>query len=247
MSRRVFKYELRRILGAKSFLLLIALVGGFSLFLIRTSVLRGVGGTAPFSPWSFGSYLLGLSPLFCAIVLFSVARLFGKEERMAGRLMSAAPFPTGRQLLIKTASVAVAWLLSVLLACLLCFAFYLYVFRFYANGSNLVCLLLILVPQLLFFTGAGLCLGRIHHATCYALIALIFVASLSGVPLPAFADPMGGSLLAGLAGTIPDKGVVPFAVPADYLISRALYAVAGIGLTALACSRASKPGAGRGE
>lgn len=240
MSRKIWGYEARRILTARVYTFVLFVTALYALFLIKNDVLRGTGGTAPFSQWSFCAYLLALSPLLCAIVLFYVGQLFGKTERDANTLMRAAPFSQSRYLLLKVLAILAAWLLAMLVVCAVCFAFYGAVFGYYAYGRLAVCVLLVSVPQFAFFTGTGLWLGRVRGNLCYVLLAaLFFVAMVKPVP-PAMLDPIGFSLLAPALRAIPDKGVIPFVIPPVFLASRAIFVLLGAGLIWLACARLPK-------
>ena len=68
---KILKYEIRVILLKPYIIAMLVAELLYAYFILSTEIILGVSDTAPFSGWSFGSYL-GKAELFAAIVTLFV-------------------------------------------------------------------------------------------------------------------------------------------------------------------------------
>ena len=82
---KIIIYELRRLLWNKVFFGILVICLGFGFSLLQGEIIMGVSNTAPFSPWSFGSYLSQLIPVICLGELFFLTFFFSDKKRKVNR------------------------------------------------------------------------------------------------------------------------------------------------------------------
>ena len=87
---KIFRYELRRMVFSKFYLGLSAVTIWYGWQLLNTTTILGTAHTAPFSPWSFGSYLSQLLPLLCVALLFLVWNQCSNTARRTAVLTTTA-------------------------------------------------------------------------------------------------------------------------------------------------------------
>lgn len=232
---KIFRYELRRVVLSKPFLFITAITLAYAVYLLKTEVMFGHADTAPFSPWSFLAYLCRLLPFLCAAMLFFVSRQTAPREKAVETLAAATPTPRYARKGIKLSVIAVAFLGAALLVLVAYALFCLIQFQHSGLGWMWPLAALVILPALLFYMGIGLWLGKVHHNLVYLLLALLFFAAFVGFSLPPVVDLFGNSILAGAQSTYLQAGTIPFVVPAQYLGSRIVMALAGLGLSVGAC------------
>ncbi len=223
-------YELRRVLLSKPYLLMTVFALAYAVFLLRADTLLGYNDTAPFSEWTFLSYLLKLSPFLTSISLFFVARQTSPKEKAVEALASATSMPVSVRHALMTAALGLGYLLVAILAVAAYLVFCIWVFTVTPRIGFLPLAVLALLPQAIFFTGLGLWMGRLSSNLVYALIAFLFFAAFIDLSLPPAFDLLGNSVLSQAAGTLAQKGVIPFALPNGYLGSRIGITVLGLAL-----------------
>lgn len=67
---RIFKYELKRLIINKFFLGLLIISALYSHEIMRGDIILGISNTAPFSGWSYGTYLAKVLPILLVTLLF---------------------------------------------------------------------------------------------------------------------------------------------------------------------------------
>ncbi|NLW77855.1 MAG: hypothetical protein GXY32_00375 [Ruminococcaceae bacterium] len=232
---KIFRYELRRVALSKPFIFITAVTLVYAAYLLKTEVMFGYADTAPFSPWSFLAYLCRLLPFLCAAMLFFVSRQLAPREKAVETLASATPTPGYVRKGIKLGTIAVAFLCAALLVLLAYALFCVIQFQYTGLGWMWPLAVLVVLPALFFYMGVGLWLGKVHHNLVYLLLALLFFAAFAGFSMPPAVDLFGNAILAGAQSAALREGVIPFAVPAQYLVSRIVMGLAGLGLSAWAC------------
>ncbi len=223
-------YELRRVLLSKPYLLMSVFTLAYAVFLLRTQTLFGYNDTAPFSEWTFLSYLLKLSPFLTSIPLLFVARQTSLKEKAVEALASATSMPVSVRHALMTAALGLGYLLAAILAVAAYFVFCFWVFSVTPRIGFLPLAVLALVPQAIFFTGLGLWMGRLRSNLVYALIAFLFFAAFIDLALLPSFDLLGNSVLSQAARALAQKGVIPFSLPYGYLHSRAGITALGMAL-----------------
>lgn len=219
----IFKYELRRLLLSKEYLLLLIAVLAYSFSLLRSLVMFGTDYTAPFSRWTFCTYISSVSPLLLILLLALCARQFTASEHGAMSIIAAAPMPVSVFRSIRYAAIACAFLIAAVLSLGICFAFYWFVFDYTAFGG-LACsgLMLIFPPSLLIF-GAAMLLGNRKSILVYILMATILIVGVFGISIPAYIDIIGSSATQQL-----NAGVHDFAFSSTFIAGRIGFVIAGL-------------------
>lgn len=189
----IFKYELRRLLLAKEYLLLLAATAAFSLSLLRSVVLLGANYTAPFSKQTFATYCGALTPFLFVLLLMMCVRQLKPSERKTEAVIGATPSPPRAFKLIRYGAVACAYLLAAVIPAVICFIFYRLVFDFTAVGGLLWLGVLLLLPSSILLFGLAMFFGDKKAAVVYVLIAAVLIIGIFQIPLPAILDIFGHS------------------------------------------------------
>lgn len=218
MLGKLFRYELRRLLWNKLFFGLLAVMLCYGWLTFAGDTILGVARTAPFSPWSFGSYLSQITPLAALGELLFLSRYASRQEQRVSAVTRAAPLEPKKYAAVRCSAVLAGTLILYICGAGLCAAFYALLFGWYEFSSLLAPALLVCGPVILFCMGAGLSLGEIHPALPYVLTG----AALLTRRLP----PALGFTLERFFSEYPLAlgGVDPaFSIPAEVLLGRLLY------------------------
>jgi hypothetical protein len=232
---KIFSYELKRTIFSKSYAFLALLIGIYSVYILKTSVLRGFADTAPFSEWSFMYYLFSIIPFLLTILLFYISRLFSPYEKNVMRITSSMPFSSSLYFFIKLIVAAFTFLFAAFLAIIASFIFYGKVFNYFNFKIFITCIGLVLIPNLLLIQGLGIWVSRLQHNLTFALIGLVFLLSLNRFASSYYFDILGNSIMRIPLNTIPINGFISFAVPRDFYLSRIVLSIIGMILIICGC------------
>nr|WP_319489257.1 hypothetical protein [uncultured Caproiciproducens sp.] len=221
----IFRYELKRLFCSKEYLLLLAVSIAYCLVLLRGSVIYGTGFTAPFSQWTFCSYLSSAAVLLFILLLALCARQFTTSERRVMTIIEASSIQMAEFRAIRYAAIACAFLTAMGFSFGTCFVFYRLVFDYTGFGSLIYAGLILLLPPALFLFGAAMILGYKKQALVYILLAIVLILGAFGISLPACIDLIGISVIRPLY-----DGVQKFTFSTEFLAGRAAFAIAGIAL-----------------
>lgn len=227
--RKIFYYELKRLLCSKSFVGVYAVTLFYGWQVLSGEVIGGIAHTAPFSPWSFGYYLAQVLPLICIGELILLARFTSGAEKRVAALTAAAPVDVGRYLLIRSGAVLVGAVFLGGGMILLGIGFYIRLFGPRGYGDLALPAALVLVPSILFCIGLGWLLGRAHPAGTYGAMALAL--ALCAAPLPMTAGLSLRGFFAAQPLLLNDLDPA-FSVPSTLLLARSAYLVIGVGMLA---------------
>ncbi len=214
----IFYYELRRLLLAKEYLLLLAATLAYSLSLFRSLVIFGVDFTAPFSERTFAAYCASLAPFLFVLLLVLCVRQHRASERRAETIIGATPFPARAFLLLRYGAVACAFLPAVILPFAACALLYRQIFEYTAVGGLLWLGAQILLPPTILLFGAAVLLGRGKAATVYVQTAAVLILGAFKIPLPAALDIFGASAV------VPGNG----AIAPSFVAGRVAFSAIGI-------------------
>ncbi len=184
----IFKYELKRLLLSKQYLLLLVATLIYSVFLLRGVVLFGANFTAPFSLLTFCTYCASLAPFLFILLLVLCAKQSMPSERGAEAIISASPMPLPVFRLLRYGAIAAAFVTTAALPMIACFVFYRLIFDYTGVGVLLVPGLLLIMPPSIFLFGAAMLLGARRTAAVYALLAVVLIVSVFQIPLPGIVD-----------------------------------------------------------
>lgn len=224
---KVFFYELRRLMGSKFYLGFSAVILWYGWQLLNNVTILGVANTAPFSPWSFGSYLTGLLPLLSVALLFFLLNFCNAQARWVENLTDATPMSRGRYRLTKYMAALTAWLSLAGMMTVLGVSF---LWRLFSDSVPVASLLLVsvvaLLPPAALLLGVGAVLGNLHSWMLFLFMALAFGAGF----LPG--DFYGTSLFAEYPLTL---GVLDpaFFIPLSVAITKLAMLLIGVGLLLL--------------
>ena len=161
--RKIYGYELRRLVFHKFFLGILAVSLFYGWQVLSGETIRGVAHTAPFSPWSFGCFLGRTVPVICVGELFFLTFYVSKAERRASAITNASPAPEAGRALARCGAALTATALLLLAVLGLGLAWCLALFRQASLEQLLAAALCALVPPVLFCLGAGWCGGGAFH------------------------------------------------------------------------------------
>lgn len=219
----IFKYELRRLLLSKEYMLLIVTILIYSVLLLRSMVMYGANYTAPFSQLTFSTYCASLAPFLFVLLLVLCARQYKASECGAEAIISVAPMPIYILRLIRSAAILCAYLISLLLPVFICFAYYLIVFEYTGFYSLTWLCIVIILPSSLLLMGVALNLGKKKSTAVYVLLAAVLVLGVFNFSLPSCFDLLGSSV------TIPlNSGTRNFDIPFAFSMGRAASLIIGI-------------------
>lgn len=235
---KIYFYELRRIIRSKFFWGLLAICLFFGWNTLRTTVIRGVAHTAPFSPWSFGAYTARLLPLLSVALLFFEWNQCNEKSKRFQILTDATPARQGRYLLTKCAAAVTSWLLLAIGVTALGIAFLVALFGSSVSvGTLLPAAAFALLPSLVFLAGLGMLAGSLHPSLLFVLMAYALGAGF--LPVPMSFDLYGYSFFSEypLTFALTDPA---FSMPSGMAVSRIVFLLAGAVFLLLAVWRRSK-------
>lgn len=125
---KILCYELRRALMNRLFLGLLLMNGLSAWFLLSYDIIRGTAYTAPFSVWSYCTYLGRTLPVAAVTVLLLLSSYYSKKQKQVEILTAAAPFSPFDQVTIRTVTAGICFLLISLVVILLALLFYMRLF-----------------------------------------------------------------------------------------------------------------------
>lgn len=85
---------MKRVLCNKLFAAMLLITCAYSYVVLSNTIVLGVAYTAPFSQWSFGAYMGSVAMLLMAAMLFFMAGMYSKKERMTQIVTLATPVNT---------------------------------------------------------------------------------------------------------------------------------------------------------
>lgn len=230
--RRIFRYELRRLLLNKFFLGLMVVTGLYSYQILSGDIIRGIAYTAPFSAWSYGAYISGILPVLLITLLFFITFLYDRKEKQVETITHATPVDQRAYRAVRYAAMAVGFCVVTALSVVISLVFYASVFGYTGFGAFVTPLLMTVIPAMLLIFGLGILLGKVHVGLVYGLMLLMLVAGF--IPLPPALDILGGRFFAQTPLTLPvgADGEPAFVVPTAVALVRVLAALVGAGLVA---------------
>ena len=231
----VFKYEIKRLLFSKEYLLLLVATLAYGISLLRGVVLYGTDYTAPFSLLTFLTYCASLAPFLFILLLVLCARQFKSSERGAESIIGVAPMPLHVFRLLRYSAVVCAFLIAAALPVTACFVFYRLVFDYTAFGALLWSGLLLLLPTAILLFGAAMLLGNRSAAAVYVLLAAVLIVGVFQITLPVFIDIIGITAVQPL-----NAGKYDFAFSSAFIAGRVAFSVVGIVLMILSLCQSKK-------
>lgn len=227
---KILKYELKRLLLNKFFYGLLAITLWYSWQLLSGDIILGVSGTAPFSAWSYGTFLSRILPLLIITLLFFVSFYYSKQEQQVQALTLATPIKPQQYRLVRLAAISIGFCLLAILMIGLSFCFYGSTLHFYHFTDFLSPLLLVIIPAFCFSLGLGMAAGKIQGNLIYVLMLLLLILCL--VPLPDVLDFSGTNFFASypLSLALSSGGEPNFTLSGAFMGGRIAYTLVGLAL-----------------
>ena len=228
--KKIFYYELRRVLFSWLFPAMLVVNGMYAWYVLTTEIITGIAHTAPFSVWSYCAYMGKALPVGIITVLLLLAGYYGKKQKQAEILLSAAPVTPAQHLIIRSLVLGVCFLLICAVIMVTAAYFYRSFFRYSDYAVFLLPACLLMIPCFLFSLGLGHLLGRLHQGLVFLLAGIIFLVRLAA------ADYMWDLFCAGyfskrpLTLTPDESGEPGFFMQPAWVAARLLYILLGMGL-----------------
>jgi hypothetical protein len=93
MDIKILKYELKRIIFSKMFVITFIIALLFSVINLYTIIIQGISGTAPFSQWSYCTFLCDINTIILFILMLSCTGLFSRNEQSVREITSCTSLP----------------------------------------------------------------------------------------------------------------------------------------------------------
>ena len=234
---KIIRYELKRLIFSKYYVFLLLITGLFAYYILSQKVILGTAYTAPFSNWSYTTFLCDMLPYFLVILLFFCTYVVSRKELRVRTLTLSTPLAVTRYYLFKAVAILSSVFFTVFLIIGLSFGFYALVFDYSCFAGFFTPIILFVIPPLFFVFGLGMLLGSLNEIFLYILIPLMFLFGNLSFPLPIWLDLFGRvipqtypySLQTGADGDI------PFMLPPGFWQSRVLWVFSGLVLFGLMC------------
>lgn len=243
----ILRYEMKRIWLGRLYPVLLICNAVYACIWMRQSGIAGVGGTAPFSKWTYLAYCGAMLPAAILTFLLLLANYYSPKHRKADILPFASPFTERRLMLIR--------LMALLCGFLILFALEFAVFAapnilFYQKYTVLLYFaagLIHMLPALVLSLGFGCILGKCSSKLIYVIAILILSASLIQPAVPY--DLFGNAFFMHYPFTLPlnADGEPAYRIVPLWIAARFLYLAAGILLILLGVCRTRKPQHDRAE
>lgn len=175
--KKLFYYELRRLVKNRFFLALLLITIIYSWQTITGEMVLGVGGAAPFSGWSVGACFANLLSLLLIVEVFFLTFLFGEREEGMEQLRRATGFPQWQYGLLRfiVIGVGVSFLAVIVFVIQILFC------QYYFQAGNwqqlLVPVLFCLLPAFFLVLGIGMLAGELHRSVLYGLMLLLLCSN----------------------------------------------------------------------
>ncbi|WP_315119756.1 hypothetical protein [uncultured Clostridium sp.] len=227
---RIFKYELKRLIINKFFLGLLIISALYSREIMCRDIILGVSNTAPFSGWSYGTYLAKVLPILLVTLLFFISFLYQKQEKSVQALTKATPIDPFKFQMLRFGTIIIGFIL--ISAVPIAYSFYFYAANFdFANfGSLVLPTVITLLPAMLFVFGLGVFGGQYHQGLVFVLMTAVILVSF--ISLPYAVDLFGGNFFTKYPESL-DAVEPAFFMPASVVIGKVIYGLTGLGMILL--------------
>ncbi|MDR1522125.1 MAG: hypothetical protein LBS28_04660 [Streptococcaceae bacterium] len=185
---KIFRYELKRLAFSKFFIITLIVAAFFSIYVLNTKIIKGVGYTAPFSQWSFSCFLCEVQPFLLLVLMFFITMLFTKNETLVKEITLSTPISYAKYFVLKISSIFAAYFLITSVFILISMGFYVFTFRFTNFSHFILPLLLILLPSFIFVFGIGLFLGSKKITWLYTFMPIVLILSFLKIEMSPFLD-----------------------------------------------------------
>ncbi|OBR93537.1 MULTISPECIES: hypothetical protein [Clostridium] len=241
MDVKILKYELKRIIFSKIFVITFIIALFFSVIDLYTEIIQGVSGTAPFSKWSYCKFLCGINTIMLLILMLSCTGLFSRNEQRVREITSCTSLPQKKYLAIKSFALFISYLIIAVCCILISLVFYKITFNFTDFQNFLLPILIILLPTFVFVFGTSMFLGSKRQTLLYSWIPIVLILSLMSFNSTPFIDIFAKGYVTYMPTVLPvdSLGEPVFRLSLDFIMSRLTFILVGMVLYVLSFKKLS--------
>ena len=238
-SLKIFKYELKRLIFTKFYLVISALSILYSYNLLTTKYVMGLSSTAPFSQWSYSGFLCDMNTFLLLVVMFFCTYLFSKKEKEVREITRPTPMPENKYFMIKTFAIITTYLILCAAIITVSFIFYAQIFKFTDFCSFLLPMIIVLLPSLLLTIGLCFFLGNKNVSLIYVAMPVVIGLSILELGINPFLDVFAKGYITASPLLVPvdQTGEPLFMLSSVFVMSRVLFLVLGLALIWRALSK----------
>lgn len=214
---------------------------------MRQNGIAGIGGTAPFSKWTYLAYCGAMLPAAVLTLLLLLANYYSDRQQKADILPLASTNSAGKLMLVRITALLLCFLILEVLEYVLYAVPNILFFGHTAVACYLLIGLLHMLPAVMLALAIGGVLGKIQGRLIYALAVLMFFAGFKQFNAPC--DLFGGTFFAEYPLTLPcaADGEPAFHIVPLWILTRLLYLASGTVIIACFVCRIRKPMHDRAE
>lgn len=187
MNKKILRYEIKRIVFSKMFIVTFMLALAYSLIDLYINIVKGVSGTAPFSQWSYCKFLCDINTILLLIVMLFCTDLFSKQESMVKEITLFTSIPYRKVLSTKCLAIFISYSIVTLSCILTSLIFYKTTFNFTNFQNFILPILIILIPTFIFIFSGTIYLGSKKQILIYIFIPIVmFFSFFSFYTIPLF-------------------------------------------------------------
>lgn len=229
MDIKILKYELKRIIFSKMFVITFIIALFFTVIDLYTKIIQGVSGTAPFSQWSYCRFLCDINIIMLLMLMLSCTGLFSNEQRVR-EITSCTSLPQKKYLAAKSLAMFISYIIIAVCCILISLTFYKTTFNFTNFQNFLLPILIILLPTFVFVFGTSMFLGSQSQTLLYAWIPIVLILSLISFNSTPFIDIFAKGYVTYMPAVLPvdSLGEPVFSLSFDFIMSRVLFTLVGM-------------------
>lgn len=188
-------------------------------------IILGVANTAPFSPWSYGTYLAKTLPILLIAILFFVSFLSSNKNEKVNILVNATPVKMFQFKLLRYVAIFLVSILISFVPVGFAIWFYCTMFQFTNISSLILPTIIVFIPAMIFTLGTGLFIAKIKPILIYLLIPCILIFCF--LRLPYSIDVFSINFLSTYPITLSTIDP-PFIVPASVVLGKTITFLIGL-------------------
>ena len=227
----LIKYEVQRLIKSKKYFYMILMLVVTTSDILMRLVIDGFYGTAPFSKWSYSSFLTIICPILTIILILLCTKIFSEKEKRAEELIFSLPITSKKYYFIKEAAVLIIFIITLLIPITMSFVYYSYIFQYTEFLNFAEPAVLFIIPGSLFVFGLSVLIGRKSNKLLYGLIPFVFAAGMINFTgMPVWIDIFGNDYLSeyGFLFVIESNlSEVPFTMTGSFIYSRIFLSILG--------------------
>ncbi|WP_411680633.1 hypothetical protein [Clostridium thailandense] len=230
MDIKILKYEIKRLIFSKRFVIIFIIALFFSVIDLYTEIIQGVSGTAPFSKWSYCKFLCDINTIMLLILMLTCTGLFSRNEQRVREITSCTSLPQKKYLAIKSLALFISYLIIAVCCILISLVFYKTTFNFTDFQKFLLPILIILLPTFVFVFGTSMFLGSKSQTLLYAWIPIVLILSLISFSSTPFIDTFAKGYVTYMPTILPvdSLGEPAFSLSLAFIMSRLLFTIIGM-------------------